>query len=77
MVDQIDGFAEAGLVDGENPTAADLQIGSTVWTLATVGDVRPVFEGSAAARVAERYFGEIPELVPAGAFPASWVKLRA
>lgn len=77
MVDQIDGFAEAGLVDGENPTAADLQIGSTIWTLATVGDVRPVFEGSAAARVAERYFGEIPELVPAGAFPASWVKLRA
>lgn len=76
MIDEIDGMARRGLLDGENPTAADLQIGSSVWVIATISDVKPVIEGSAAARVAERYFGEIPELVPAGAFPVSWIRLR-
>ena len=77
MVDEIDGMAEQGLIDGEDPTAADFQIGSTIWVLATIGDVLPVLEGSAALRVAERHFGEAPELVPAGAYPASWIKSRA
>lgn len=76
MVDEIDQMAEKGILDGENPTAADLQIGSSVWTIATIADVKPVFAGSAAERVAERYFGEIPELIPTGALPASWIKLR-
>lgn len=76
MIDEIDSMAEKGLVDGENPTAADLQIGSSIWVIGTVGDVRPVLAGSAAERIAERYFGEIPELIPAGALPASWIRLR-
>lgn len=76
MIDRIDEMAEKGLLDGESPTAADLQIGSTIWVIATIADARKVLAGSAAERVAERYFGEIPELVPAGAFPASWIKLR-
>jgi glutathione S-transferase len=76
MTDEIESLAERGIVDGENPTAADLQLGSSIWVLGTIGDVKPIFEGSAALRIAERYFGEIPELVPAGAFPASWIKLR-
>jgi len=76
MIDEIEGMADKGLLDGENPTAADLQIGSSIWVIATISDVKPVIEGSAAERVAERYFGEIPELIPAGAFPASWIRLR-
>jgi len=75
MIREIDGMAERGLLDGDNPTAADLQIGSSIWVIGTIGDVKPVIEGSVAERIAERYFGEIPELVPAGAFPASWIKL--
>jgi glutathione S-transferase len=76
MVDEIDAMAERGLLDGENPTAADFQIGASVWVIATISDVRPVFDDSAAIRIAERHFGEIPELVPAGAYPASWIKTR-
>lgn len=76
MIDRIDGFAAEGLIDGEQPTAADLQIGSSIWVIATICDVRPVIAGSAAARVAERYFGEFVDFVPAGAYPESWVKLR-
>ena len=60
MIDEIDGMAERGLIDGENPTAADFQIGSSIWVIATISDAKPVIEGSAAERVAERYFGEIP-----------------
>lgn len=76
MVDEIEDMAGRGVLDGESPTAADLQIGASVWVISTISDVRPVFEGSAAARVAERYFGEVPELIPAGALPASWIRLR-
>ena len=76
MVGEIESMAERGVLGGDNPTAADFQIGATVWVIATVADTASVFEGSAALGVAERYFGEIPELVPAGAFPASWIRLR-
>ena len=74
MVEQIEDFAGQGLMDGKEPTAADLQIGSSIWVIATIGDVRPMLEGSAALRVAERYFGEVPELIPAGAFPPAWTR---
>ncbi len=76
LIDEIDEMAGKGLLGGENPTAADLQIGASIWVIATISDVRPVLAGSTAESVAERYFGEIPELVPAGAFPASWIRLR-
>ncbi len=76
MIDRIEELAAAGVLDGESPTAADLQIGATIWVIGAVSDLRPVLAGSAAERVAERHFGEVPELIPAGAFPASWVKPR-
>jgi glutathione S-transferase len=73
MVGRIEGFAEEGLIDGEGPTAADLQIGSTVRVLLTVGDLHPAFEGTAAERIARRHFPDYDGLVPAGAFPAGWI----
>lgn len=77
MVDRIESYADRGLIDGEQPTAADFQIGATVRVLLTVGDLQPVFEGSAAERVARRHFPDYPGLVPPGAFPDGWVKGRA
>jgi glutathione S-transferase len=76
MIERIDQYAESGLIDGEQPTAADLQIGATVRVLLTVGDLRLLFEGSAAERVARRYFPDYAGLVPAGAFPEGWVRTR-
>jgi glutathione S-transferase len=76
MVDRIEGYAESGLIDGEQPTAADFQIGATARVLLTIADLHPVFEGSAAERVARRNFPDYPGLVPAGAFPEGWVKSR-
>ena len=73
MVETIEGFAGDGLIGNQQPTAADLQIGSTVRVLLTVGDLHAVFQGSAAESIARNNFPDYPGLVPAGAFPASWL----
>lgn len=73
VIEEIEGFASRGLIDGEQPTAADLQIGSTVRVLLTVGDLHRSFDGTTAERIARRYFPEYDGLVPAGAFPADWI----
>jgi glutathione S-transferase len=72
-LDHVDALAADGLIDGEQPTAADLQIGATLRVLLTVGDLRPLIEGGAGERVARRWFAEYPGDIPAGAYPAGWV----
>ena len=62
-----------GSIGGEEPTAADLQIGATLRVLLTVGDLRPLIEGRPAAEIARRWFPDYAGEVPAGAFPAGWV----
>ena len=69
----IDALADDGIVGGDAPTAADLQIGATVRVLLCVGDVRPLIEGRAAERIARRWFPDYDGDVPAGAFPRGWV----
>ncbi len=71
------GLCRRGLIDGETPTAADFQIGATARVLLTVADLHPVFEGSAAERVARRFFPDYAGLVPAGAYPEGWVTPRS
>jgi glutathione S-transferase len=73
LLEEIESFAERGLVDGETPTAADFQIGSTIRVLRSIGDLAPMFAGTAAERIAEKNFEAYGEFVPAGAFPASWL----
>jgi glutathione S-transferase len=77
MIDRIETYAEQGLIDGDQPTAADFQIGATVRVLLTIADLHPVLDGSAAARVARRHFPDYAGLVPAGAFPEGWTKRRS
>lgn len=76
MIDRIEGYADQGVIDGADPTAADFQIGATVRILLTVGDLADLFRDSAAERVARRRFPDYAGLVPAGAFPEGWVKDR-
>ena len=72
-LDHIDALAAEGIVGGEQPTAADLQIGATLLVLLTIGDLRPLIEGRPAEQLARRWFADYPGDVPAGAFPAGWV----
>ena len=72
-VEEVDRLAAEGIVGGEEPTAADLQLGATFRVLLTLGDVRPLLAGRAAEAIARRWFADYPGDVPAGAFPAAWV----
>jgi glutathione S-transferase len=72
QLERVDGWIADGLLGGEEPNAADLQIGSTIRLLMSIGDVRPLVATHPAAALA-RYFPELPGEVPAGALPASWL----
>ncbi len=71
QLERIDGWIAEGLLGGERPNAADLQIGSTVRLLMSIGDVTPLIERRAAASLV-RYFPPMVGAVPPGALPAQW-----
>lgn len=76
-LDHVDRLVADGVLAGEQPNAADLQIGSTLSVLLSVGDVRPLVEGRPAEQVARKWFTDRAGVLPAGAFPAGWVPERA
>jgi glutathione S-transferase len=75
-LDHVDALAAEGIIGGEHPTAADLQIGATLRVLLVVGDLRPLIEGRPGEAIARRWFEHYPGDIPAGAFPAGWVPSR-
>jgi glutathione S-transferase len=77
LIDHIDALAADGVVNGDRPNAADLQIGSTLRVLLTVGDLRPLLEGRPAEQLARRWFADYPGDIPSGAYPAGWVPARS
>jgi glutathione S-transferase len=70
-LDRVDAWIGDGLLGGEHPNAADLQIGSTVRLLSAIADVRPLIAGRPAAALT-RYFPPMVGEVPAGTLPAEW-----
>ena len=79
LLDRIDAWIADGLLGGDRPNAADLQIGSTIRLLATIGDVRPLLEGPPARPAARltRYFPPMVGEVPPGVLPAEWLPAPA
>jgi glutathione S-transferase len=75
QLERIDRWIEEGLLGGEQPNAADLQIGSTIRLLLSIGDVRPLIENRPAARLT-RYFPPMVGEVEAGVLPAEWLPAR-
>jgi glutathione S-transferase len=76
QLDRIDGWIADGLIGGEQPNAADLQIGSTIRLLSTIADVRPLIEGRPAAGLT-RYFPPSAGGVEPGVLPAEWLTATA
>ncbi len=74
QLDRVERWLAEGLLGGERPNAADLQIGSTLRLLGTLADVRPLIAARPAASLA-RYFPPITGEVPAGTLPAAWIPL--
>jgi glutathione S-transferase len=75
-LDRIDAWIAEGILGDEQPNAADLQIGSTVRLLETIGDVAPLIEGRSAQRLT-RYFPPMVGTVKAGTLPAEWIPAPA
>ena len=73
-LDRIDGWVAEGVVGGEQPNMADLQIGSSLRLLQSLGDVRPLLEGRPCAKLAERGFRPLAGSAPQGVLPAAWVR---
>jgi glutathione S-transferase len=71
QLEQIDGWIAEGLLGGDEPNAADLQIGSTIRLLMSIGDVRPLIEGHPAAKLTS-YFPPMVGEVEAGLLPREW-----
>jgi glutathione S-transferase len=71
-VAHIEQLARDGVIGGEQPNAADLQIGATIRVLLPIGDLRELLAGSAAERIALSLFPTYPGEVPPGAYPAGW-----
>jgi glutathione S-transferase len=73
LLEHVAELAADGVIGGEAPNAADLQIGSTIRVLMTVGDLEPLLADHPGARIATRWFADYPGRIPAGAFPDGWV----
>jgi glutathione S-transferase len=67
-----DELVESGVIGGDEPTAVDFQIGSSLRMLEQIGDVRPLIEGHP-CETTKRFVEPGKADVPAGAFPAGWV----
>lgn len=69
----IEALAADGVIGGDQPTAADFQIGATIRVMLTVADLDGLLLGTAGERIARQWFPDYPGRIPKGAFPAGWV----
>lgn len=68
-LDRIDGWIAEGVIGGEQPNAADLQIGTSVRFLGTIADVRPLLEGRPCWALAQRLYPSYAGELPVGTLP--------
>jgi glutathione S-transferase len=73
-LDRIDAWVGEGVLgDPERANVADLQIGSSLRLLHTLGDIRPLIDGRPCAPLRERWFWQSPGYAPPGVLPVGWV----
>ncbi len=72
QLSRVESWIAEGLIGGEQVNAADLQIGSTIRLLMSIGDVRPLIEGRPAATLT-RWFPPMVGEVPPGVLPGEWL----
>jgi glutathione S-transferase len=74
VLDHVDELIAEGVIGGEQPNAADLQIATSVRALLNIGDLDPVTRGRPAADLAMRYLPEFGTDFPAALLPAEWLR---
>jgi glutathione S-transferase len=76
-LDRIDAWLASGVLGGQAPNAADLQVATSSRLLLTIGDVRRLFAGRPCEEHALRLFAQWDGSVPAGVLPAEWLPAAA
>jgi glutathione S-transferase len=71
-LDHVDELIAAGVLDGDEPNAADFQIASTTRVLLNFPQIRPLVEGRPAAAHAMRFFPKFGRETPVEV-PAEWL----
>ena len=74
MLERVDGWVAEGVLGGAQPNAADLQIGSSIRLLASIGDIAPLLAGRPSERLAA-FFAPLAGHVAPGALPAQWLSV--
>jgi glutathione S-transferase len=76
-LDRIEAWMGDGVLGGERPNAADLQIAPSLRLLQAIEDLAPLFEGRPAAELVTRVLSPLGPSVPRGALPAAWLPAAA
>jgi len=72
MLDKIDSWIEAGVLNGEQPNVADFQIAPSIGLAMTFDDLRPAIEGRPTSALAKRFVPDFPGHTPP-IVPADWL----
>jgi glutathione S-transferase len=70
---RVERWIEQGTLGGEQPNAADLQIGAGLRLMLTLDDLAARLDGRPAGELARRWYPHYPGRTPAGALPAAWL----
>jgi glutathione S-transferase len=73
VLGHVDELIADGVIGGEQPNAADLQIATSIRSLLNVGDLDPVTKGRPAEELAMRYVPEFGTDFPPGLLPDEWL----
>jgi len=63
---EVDRLIDEGVIGGDQPNAADLQIASSLALLRTMGDLAPLVDASRGGELAKRLFPDYPGSIPPG-----------
>ena len=73
LLDHVEELIDGGVIGGDTPNAADLQIAGSVRLLLTFADLRDMIDARPAGQLARRLMPRYPGDVPAGTLPADWI----
>ena len=72
LLDRVDDWIDKGVLDGEQPNAADFQIAPSIGLAMTMDDLRPAIEARPAAALARRFVPDYPGQMPP-VLPPEWL----
>jgi glutathione S-transferase len=72
-LERADDWIADGVLGGDRPNAADLQVGASIRLLQTLGDLAPRLDARPVGELARRWFPAYPGTTPALALPPPWL----